>query len=252
MPSLPRRLRWLPWTIPAVILMTGILIAKGSMNETKADDVFTGSQTVALATAAAAGDVQRVHELVEQGADPDAHGDKGVNLLEWALLNQSPDGMKALLDAGADPTAPGIDGATVLHMAAKSNHPANLEILLEHGADPDATHAVTKAPVLDAALLNPDDTAFQLLLKHGADPDQADRLGNTPLHVAAQVHKADCVLKLLQAGANPELRNQQGDTFQTYLDMAPTGGFNASTQQVHDKIHAWLRDHGFAILQNET
>lgn len=247
-----RRARWLPWSALAVILVTGILTARGTMNDAKADEVFSDSQAAALATAAARGDGQRIRELVKQGANPDAHGDKGVNLLEWALLNKSTDGLKALLDAGANPAGPGLGGATVVHMAAKANDPAYLEILLDHGADPDTVHTVTRAPVLDAALMNPDNTAFELLLKHHADPNLADRLGNTPLHVAAQAHKSGCVLQLLQAGANPELRNQRGDTFQTYFNILPAGGLNAEARQQHDKVHAWLREHGVAVLGNDT
>lgn len=252
MPSPRRSLRWLPWTALAVILVTGILTARGSMNETRADDVFSGPQTVALASAAADGDAGRVRELVAGGADPDAHGDKGVTLLEWALLNQSPDGLKALLDVGADPAAGGIGGATVMHMAAKASNPTYLRILLEHGASPDIRHTVTRAPVLEAALMNPDPAAFELLLAHHADPDLADRLGNTPLHVAAQVHRAGCVLELLEAGANPALRNQRGDTFQAYFNMPPTGGFNARAQEQRGKVHDWLREHGFAVQDNGT
>lgn len=247
--SSPRQHRYgLPWIVATVILMAGILVAHADMNQPKAEQVFSDPQVAALATAGAAGDRARIDKLVTDGVSPDARGDKGVNLLEWALLNHSPEGMDALLDAGADPAGPGIGGDTVMHMAVKSNDTSWLTRLLAHGASPDTVHTVTGEPALSAALLNPDDAAFRRLLEHGANPNLADRLGNTPLHVAAQVHKSACVLALLEAGADPERRNQRGETFQTYVNQAPDNDISDAARAQREKVRAWLRDHGIAIL----
>jgi uncharacterized protein len=234
------------------MLLAGLMVATGTagralMSNADADKVFSDAKTIALANTALSSDSSRVHVLVTEGANPNARGKDDVTLLEWALLQQSKSGMAALLDAGANPSEPGLGGDTVLHMAAKANDASYLKLLLDHGADPNAPHGVTQAPPIDAALMNPQTDAFELLLAHHADPNRADRMGDTPLHVAAQVHKPQCVLALLKAGADPSLRNKHGDTFQTYFNILPAGGLNASAKAQHEAVHQWLREHQVAV-----
>lgn len=216
------------------------------MSNADATNVFTDTKTIALANAALTGDNARIQALVAEGANPNAQGKDDVTLLEWALLRQSKPAMTALLDAGANPSLPGLGGDTVLHMAAEADDPGYLKLLLDHGADPDAPHGLTKAPPIDAALMNPNTAAFHLLLAHHADPNRTDRLGDTPLHVAAQVHKPQCVLALLKAGADPNLRNKRGATFQAYFNVLPAGGLNPTAKAEHEAVHQWLREHQVA------
>jgi len=239
----------LAWGLLASFALAGHAAGTEAMSDMDASKVFADPRVAALADAALAGDAARVRSLVKDGADPNAHGDHGVTLLEWALLRKDLRGMQALLDAGADPSRPGVGGATALHMAAMADDPSYLRLLLDRRADPNAPHGVTQAPPLAAALMNPKDDAFQLLLAHRADPNRADRLGNTPLHVAAKVHKTQCVLRLLEAGADPTRRNQQGITFQAYFNILPAGGLNPTARADHEAVHQWLRQHGVAVEQ---
>jgi len=218
-----------------------------AMSETDPTKIFPDPKVAALAAAVADGDAARVKAEIAAGADPNGRGERDVTLLEWALLRQSPRGLAALLENGADASRPGVGGATVLHMAAMANDATYLRILLEHRADPNAPHGTTGEPPLSAALKNVDGAALDLLLKYKADPNRADRLGNTPLHVAAKVHKPDAVLKLLDAGADANHRNERGDSFQVYFNIAPAGGFSASAQAKHEAVHAWLRAHDIAV-----
>ncbi|HEY0178243.1 MAG TPA: ankyrin repeat domain-containing protein [Dokdonella sp.] len=233
--------------LAAVLLSAPLAHAGRAMSETDPSKVFADARTAALATAAADGDAARVKALVAAGADPNGRGSEGVTVLEWAMLRRSARGVDALLDVGADPNRPGLGGATALHVAAMADDPSYLKRLLERGADPNAPHGATGAPPLSAALMNLDGTSFDLLLAHRADPNRADRLGDTPLHVAAQVHKTDDVLKLLDAGADPTRRNQRGQTFQTYFDIAPAGGFSAAAQAKRQAVFDWLSRHGVPI-----
>lgn len=239
----------LAWGLLAGLALAGHAAGREPMSDMDASKVFADPRVAALADAAVAGDAARVRALVKEGTDPNAHGERDVTPLEWALLRKDLRGMQALLDAGADPSRPGVGGATALHLAAMADDPAYLRLLLDRGADPNAPHGVTQAPPLAAALMNPKDDAFDLLLAHRADPNRADRLGNTPLHVAAKVHKTHCVLRLLEAGADPTRRNQQGATFQAYFNILPAGGLNAAARAEHEAVHQWLRQHGVAVEQ---
>ena len=237
------------WYLSASLALAGAVAGREAMSDTDASKVFTDHRVAGLVAAAAAGDANRAQALIAAGADPNAEGDRGVTPLEWALLHKDLRGMDVLLRAGADPGRPGVGGATALHLAAMAEDPAYLKALLDHGADPNAPHGVTQAPPLDAALMNPRSDAFELLLAHHADPNRADRMGNTPLHVAAKVHKTPCVLRLLEAGADPSRRNQQGASFQTYFNILPAGGLNPTARAEHEQVHRWLREHGVAVEQ---
>ncbi len=216
----------------------------GGAGSVDAKLVFPDPDAAALAEAAAAGDSARIRQLVQAGADPNARGDKGVNLLQWALLNRSSAGLAGLLTAGADPGAADSSGITVMHYAAMANDPAYLEVLLAHRADPNAPNGVTRATPLMSALMGDRKVQFRALLAGGAKPDLADRFGNTSLHVAAKINAHERVLDLLEAGADPAARNRQGLTFQGYLTTTPPGMLSEDGRRQREAIAAWLRDHG--------
>jgi hypothetical protein len=67
------------------------------------------------------------------------------------------------------------------------------------------------------------------------------------LFVAAKTHKPDAVLRLLEAGADASRRNERGDTFQAYFNIAPAGGFSGDAQKKHDAVSGWLTAHGVAV-----
>jgi ankyrin repeat protein len=212
-----------------------------------ANQAFADSRTAQLAAAAASGDAGRMNALVRSGANVNAHGDKDVTLLQWALLNESTAGMEALLAAGADPTQPGMDNDTVVHLAAMANDPKYLELLLKHGASPNAPNGVTRATPLVSALLGKRETQFHDLLAAGADPNAADRTGNTPLHQAAKVNEPQRVLDLLEAGANPQAANTSGATFQHFLFRAPDTAVTPEVRRGREAVREWLRIHHVPI-----
>ena len=208
--------------------------------------VFADPRTAALAEAVADGDVARIRTLAPE-VDLSTRGDKNVTLLQWAVLNRSLAGMKALLDAGADPSQTGLDGDTVVHLAAMANDAAYLSELLSRGIDPNVRNAESGAGPLRAALMGERDEQFRALLAAGADPDLADRMGNTPLHVAGQINEPQRALDLLNAGADPMARNAQGVTFQRYLFMTRAALLNAETRRSREAVEAWLTTHDIEL-----
>src|SRR3546814_11718820 len=79
---------------------------------------FHDPAVVPLAEAIARGDTARIAALAP-ATDLSARGEDHVTLLEWAIWNQQPDSLSALLAAGDDPAAPGLDPENVAPMAAK-------------------------------------------------------------------------------------------------------------------------------------
>ncbi|MGY0560550.1 ankyrin repeat domain-containing protein [Luteimonas sp. A277] len=227
-------------TLTILLMLSGAACSGDSMDARQAfpDD----PRSAELAAAAATGDAEQIRLLVREGADPRARGEKGVNLLQLAMLAQSKTGLEALLEAGADPNAPGLGGSTAVHGAAIADDPEYLRIILAGGGDPDARHGETGATPLAGASGPRTDTQFHMLLEAGADPDAADRTGNTPLHKAAMINAGSHVLALLEAGANPQATNTQGATFQRYFFKTPADRLNDQARADRETVSAWLRE----------
>ncbi|WCS26184.1 ankyrin repeat domain-containing protein [Methylobacterium sp. NMS14P] len=205
---------------------------------------FRTSPVATIAAAVARGDVERIAALAP-GLDLSIRGDRNLTLLEWAIWNARPHAVSALLDAGADPSVPGLDQETVLHMAAMVEDPAYLEILLRHGAPVDPVSPRGQWTPLFRAVQNRRETQIALLLRAGADPNRIDATGNSLLHVAAQVGAANpWVLRLLEAGIDPTLRNAQRKTFQPYFFTTPERLLNDTARETRAAVRAWLARHG--------
>ena len=174
-----------------------------------------------LAAAAAQGDREHVRTLVRGGADANAHGDQGVTPLQFALMSQNLDGMRALLDAGADPNRP--------------------------GGDANARHGQTQATPLAGATGPRTDAQLRMLLDAGADPNLADRTGNTPLHQAAMINAGEHVLLLLEKGASPNAKNAQDATFQPYFFRTDDKMLNDSARAKRKAVSEWLRGRGVPL-----
>jgi hypothetical protein len=119
-------------------------------------------------------------------------------LMHAAMLGQVPR-LVDLLQRGADVNAIGPNGSTALVYAASSGKFTTVETLLNAGArttPPSGGEAlITAAAVGNAQIL-------ELLLKTGVDPNYRDRDGATALSVAAQHRYSRIVDLLKQAGAH--------------------------------------------------
>jgi uncharacterized protein len=115
---------------------------------------------------------------------------------------------------GTDPslaTTRSGDGFTPLHLAAFFGRSEATELLLARGAEVDAlgTGWMTGTALHSAASGRHRDV-IALLLEAGADPDVRQSHGWTALHAAAQHGDADIVELLLARGADRDARNDDG------------------------------------------
>ncbi|PLC62302.1 hypothetical protein B7L68_07655 [Thermoproteus sp. CP80] len=93
------------------------------------------------------GDVRRVKELLEKGADPNAQDEDGSTPLHAAAFGGHVDVVRLLLEQGANPNAKDKHGFTPLHDAAYGGHVGIVKLLLEHGADPTVKDGDGETPL---------------------------------------------------------------------------------------------------------
>jgi len=72
-----------------------------------------------------------------------------------------------------------------------------------------------------------DCVAIELLCSHGLDPNCVDEYGSTPLHYAVEDITGDSINTLLQLGADPCVKNDEGRT--AYDILVDTPGLSSST-----------------------
>ena len=204
---------------------------------------FEDPSVVPLADAVAAGDVARIRSLAPS-ADLSARGKNNVTLLEWAIWNEQPESLAALLDAGADASEPGMDQETVAHMAAMARDPKYLRVLVDHRAPVDVVSSRGGRTPIFRAVQDRRDPQVALLMKAGADLKRTDSMGNTLAHVAATVNDAARVLQLLEAGVDPKATNARGQTFQAALFSGSDARLNAEGKAARQKVRDWLAAKG--------
>lgn len=198
-------------------------------------------------------DVARL--LVESGADIDARDEDGHTPLHTAAMSNSVEVAELLLEKGADVNARDIRGATPLHWASDLCKVRVASLLLEKGADVNARDERGETPLHLAALKGYVDIV-ELLVKHGSNVNARDNNGDTPLHLAASkgtntlfseiglspsitegcnVDYVSVVRLLLESGADPSIRNNEG---KTALDIA--------RQLIHEDIVTAIEEYARA------
>lgn len=191
----------------------------------------------ALITAIKAGDADEVRQLLDERPELAATRDEnGLPVILLALFHQQREVADVLLAAepelgileaaatgradrvrellAQDPQARHErtpEGFTTLGLAAFLGGPEVVAILLEAGADPDddADNPNRVRPVHAAAAAR-DRESLRLLLDAGADPNARQQAGFTPLHAAAHADEPELARLLLEHGADPTLKTDDG------------------------------------------
>jgi ankyrin repeat protein len=180
------------------------------------------------------GALQEIEAAIAGGANVNAQSYNGTALMEAARYN-NPDAVLALIKAGADVNTR-INNQTALSWAGdydEYSKPVKTEedikimltALIKAGADMDVRVGFNEETVLARAVSDSvrgdrrksaiNVKVVSILLEAGADVDTRNKDGDTLLMIAAEYEFApEKVLRmitlLLDAGANPDLRNSKG------------------------------------------
>ncbi|PNJ03426.1 EHMT2 isoform 6 [Pongo abelii] len=127
----------------------------------------------------------------------------------------SPEGQPKVHRARKTMSKPGngqdSGGWTPIIWAAEHKHIEVIRMLLTRGADVTLTDNEENI-CLHWASFTGSAAIAEVLLNARCDLHAVNYHGDTPLHIAARESYHDCVLLFLSRGANPELRNKEGDT----------------------------------------
>jgi len=156
--------------------------------------------------------------LIERGADVNTEtfdpGGKERTALMWASEKGLDDVVRALLAKGAPVNARNDVGETALLVGAQSfqsfgkNQAAVVKTLLEAGADIEARSSKGGTALMRAA---PESNGvLAVLLDRGANVNAATNAGFTALMIAADAGHIENINFLLSKGADPRLKNKEG------------------------------------------
>ncbi|RSL46418.1 hypothetical protein CEP53_010331 [Fusarium sp. AF-6] len=167
--------------------------------------------------------------LVRAGADVNERDSLGRTAIH---VTKDPEAVRVLLDAGADPNAETLFGETVLHSLPREADENYLKLLVEDGgADINKRELRRGQTPLMCAIVRDLDIALRIL-DYSPNLNVVDNAGNGPLHYAVSRYGKPLFTQpfveteeskkssrlhtllsaLLEAGADPRLANEDGET----------------------------------------
>ncbi|KAK4688032.1 26S proteasome non-ATPase regulatory subunit 10, partial [Tremellales sp. Uapishka_1] len=163
--------------------------------------------------------------LLSYSPDVEARDAMGWTPLMIATTSGNVEIVTELLNAGANVNAANEKGQTPLHYAASKGHVSIGRLLINKGADINAKDRASQFPLHRAATTG-SNAFLQLLLNppEGRPKTRlngADRAGNTPLHLAVESGHGDTAVTLIEAGADRERPNVDGEVAE---DIEGVGG----------------------------
>ena len=183
----------------------------------------------ALDTAAAEGHTQIVRMLLKNPeTDVNLQDQSGRTPIFYAVDQNQPDALRALLAAGADVNAQDLTGTTSLMLAAAKNHTDCFNLLMKQkNIQPFMKDLQGRSALIYSAYAH-DTYPAQKLLSAGANINEQDASGNTPLLTAIKAKNNKLAMFFVQQKADLSIANNAGENAFTLTDQFLPGSSVAS------------------------
>lgn len=170
-----------------------------------------------LFAAAAQGDAAQVKALVAKSAKTDAKDGHGRTPLHVAAFGAKHGAMRALVAAGANPNALENDRYDIVTIASVANDVPTLKVALELGGSARNITSRYDGTALIAAAHLGHGEVVRTLVRAGASLDHVNNLGWTAVIESIVLgdggpRHVDTLKSLIQAGANLNIADRQGQT----------------------------------------
>jgi ankyrin repeat protein len=162
-----------------------------------------------------ANNVIAVRRLLERGADPTRRNNNGLIPIQVAATQGKDFKIIDLLleYEYVDIDDGGQSGYTLLHWAMATSNVTTARFLLSKGANPNVADRNGATPLHVAAYCADKTDVLGLILeKEQVDINRRDKNGQTVLHYAIRGKRVKNVGYLLENGADPAIRDENGDT----------------------------------------
>ena len=170
-----------------------------------------GSAGEELITAAKAGYIFCLCELINNGADVNYRNQWRQTALHWAAYYGHVRCVRKLMAHAGDIHAQQDNGANVLHYAALGKRTDIVRLLIKRGCD---IHAQSNYgwTVLHDAAKGGSTQCVRLLVNKGCKIHARDQNENTVLHAAAEYGNPECVQLFFDLGVDVSVKNRSGET----------------------------------------
>ncbi len=150
-------------------------------------------------------DAETLRHLLNHGGDPNAiHPRRSVSLLEYAVDFSKLGCLLELMEAG-------VHSGNVLRRAIQCGEGIGAQLVAAHLLE-EGVEWVEEEGLLEMALESGNPECMDLLLEYGTDPNQFGHVGQRLLVTAMAARKNRMVRRLLELGADPNLRLEHPPT----------------------------------------
>ena len=156
-----------------------------------------------------------VASLISSRANIHAKTNKGLPPIHFAAESSNVECVRLLLKAGVSAKeAAGEARSTPLHRACSKRALQVCELLIQYGAEVNAADVNGNHPLHESGLSSAE---ARLLIKHKADVNARDGNRRRPLHKFAYVGNRAVCLALLEANAQVDANDAEGDCWMTLI-----------------------------------